>query len=508
MKLLIADDEDYTREGLLEGIAWEKLGMEEVLQAENGHMALSISKWYQPDVILTDIKMPKMDGIEFAKELLRISPETKIIFMSGYMEIDYLKSAIKLSAVDYIEKPIDLKMVEKAVLRAVEELAEKRNHREVLADKQYLEGQKLLAVLSDKHGDTETMQRLCKSVGFPMNKNYVCVILSDRENQLFGDMALNSLKKVIDKRGFASLLRLYGDGQYQIVIAFDKEENYRLPGLYQELIAQIQGAILGVGFEVEDIRNVHNSVQTAVLAINSSFFEETAKICTVDESIFQKRMIEPGIYGDFLQMLTEKPMEVRLWCKNFFAQLKEQKNYRKEQVQALATSFVWSIAKEYPVVVVQYAMLGSEDMVEHYVQNFATLKDMWLFIDEVLLCMENNCNIKSRYSRLICDIIAYIEGNYHLTEMTVAMIAEVFHLTPAYVNVLFKQETGQTLKKYISSVRLERAKALLRSEYNRINEIAENCGYANANYFSKVFREETGMTPLEYRNTIALEEES
>jgi len=153
-------------------------------------------------------------------------------------------------------------------------------------------------------------------------------------------------------------------------------------------------------------------------------------------------------------------------------------------------------------------MLGSEDMVEHYVQNFATLKDMWLFIDEVLLCMENNCNIKSRYSRLICDIIAYIEGNYHLTEMTVAMIAEVFHLTPAYVNVLFKQETGQTLKKYISSVRLERAKALLRSEYNRINEIAENCGYANANYFSKVFREETGMTPLEYRNTIALEEES
>ena len=92
MRILIADDEDYTREGLIASIDWDEFGIDEVMQAANGQEALKIVKWFHPDIVLTDIRMPKMDGIAFATELLENNRESRVIFISGYMEIEYLKS--------------------------------------------------------------------------------------------------------------------------------------------------------------------------------------------------------------------------------------------------------------------------------------------------------------------------------------------------------------------------------------------------------------------------------
>ena len=101
-KILIADDEDYTREGLIDAVDWDKFGIDEIMQAVNGAEAARIAQWFQPDIVISDIRMPQMDGIELAERLLRINPDRRVIFISGYMEIEYLKSAIQLAAVDYI----------------------------------------------------------------------------------------------------------------------------------------------------------------------------------------------------------------------------------------------------------------------------------------------------------------------------------------------------------------------------------------------------------------------
>ena len=100
---------------------------------------------------------------------------------------------------------------------------------------------------------------------------------------------------------------------------------------------------------------------------------------------------------------------------------------------------------------------------------------------------------------LVRGVLDYIAAHYGEEDLSTAQIAEAFHFSPAYLNVLFKQEMKVTLKQYLSGYRLEKAKKLLEQDYMKITEIAEKCGYANANYFSKVFREGTGMTPLEYR---------
>ena len=132
MKILIADDEDYTREGLIESVSWEEYDIDEIMQAVNGLEAIGIAKWFRPDIILTDVRMPKIDGIEFATEVLNWNPGSRIIFMSGYMEIEYLKSAIRLAAIDYIEKPIDADVLCQALRKAVDEIKSSRRNIEAV----------------------------------------------------------------------------------------------------------------------------------------------------------------------------------------------------------------------------------------------------------------------------------------------------------------------------------------------------------------------------------------
>ena len=128
MKLLIVDDDIYTREGLAETIPWNLYGIDDVMQAENGKEALHTVSWYLPDLIITDIRMPQKNGIDFCREAIRLVPDCKIIFITGYMQTEYLKDAIDLSAVAFIEKPIQPEAVMEALEKAVGKIQKHQEH--------------------------------------------------------------------------------------------------------------------------------------------------------------------------------------------------------------------------------------------------------------------------------------------------------------------------------------------------------------------------------------------
>mgnify|MGYP000808781350 CR=1 FL=1 len=112
MKLLIVDDEELTRTGLVSSINWKALGIREVYQADDGLHGLEMARTYQPDIVLCDVRMPRMDGISMLQRIESFLPDTAAIFMSGYSDKEYLKAAIRLKAITYIEKPLDLKEVQ------------------------------------------------------------------------------------------------------------------------------------------------------------------------------------------------------------------------------------------------------------------------------------------------------------------------------------------------------------------------------------------------------------
>ena len=126
MKLMIVDDEKLTRDGLVNSIEWGELGIDAVAQADDGLHGYELSKAFRPDIVLSDVRMPRMTGIEMAEKLQADNGNVSIIFMSGYSDKEYLKAAIKLKAVSYVEKPIDLEEIKEAVRRACREVAEAR----------------------------------------------------------------------------------------------------------------------------------------------------------------------------------------------------------------------------------------------------------------------------------------------------------------------------------------------------------------------------------------------
>ena len=119
MKLLIADDEKLTREGIISSIDWKSLGISEIYQVDDGIHGLELAKDVHPDIVLSDVRMPRLDGIEMASRLRELFPNINIIFMSGYSDKEYLKAAIKLKAISYVEKPIDPEEIREAVLEAL-----------------------------------------------------------------------------------------------------------------------------------------------------------------------------------------------------------------------------------------------------------------------------------------------------------------------------------------------------------------------------------------------------
>jgi two-component system response regulator YesN len=500
MKILIADDEDYTREGLVHSINWSKLDIGEVMQARNGNEALNMSKWFNPDIVLTDIKMPKLDGIQFAKELMQLNPFCKIIFMSGYMEIEYLKSAIKLSVVDYIEKPIDLTVVIGAIKRAVTEINERKRNKTILENRRELQQQKLANLLILKEYDKSVADSLLEETGLSTDQNFICILAYDRFSSGRKDEVIHQIQVFFGGKGFSSLCDYDKGNKYFIIIFYNRSDRYRLSALYQAFLEIYPQMILGIGFEAENIKNIYNSYQTGVLALNLSFYDENSRLFFVDEEILIHRTIEPGIFGEFIKILKEGPLELKDWINRLFEDLCKHKYFRKEQVQTLLASLITEIFHRYPDFSDSYNFIKNQEHINTIVHEFNFLGEIHRFVLEIIERIEEKHRRESKYSRVIKGTIDYIVSHYTNPDLSVGEIADYMNFTATYMNVLFKQEMRVTLKQYLSNYRLEKAKNMLDNNFNKVTDIAEKCGYANANYFAKVFKEMTNMTPLEYRN--------
>ena len=503
MKILIADDEDYTREGLMEEIAWEEFGIDEIMQAVNGEEALKIVKWFRPDIVLSDIRMPKMDGIAFAEEMVRLIPGSKLIFMSGYMETDYLKSAIRLSVIDYIEKPVDIAQVKKALRRAVDEIVREKKTREADQVNREFHQQKLFELLTHRDSDVRTVEKLAGEVCFPMTGQYVCIEVQFPRNRKNTGGELEQVLEMVSGIEAKGIGTWREDSCFEVLLSYPEKARYRLAPLYQRILERWPESKLALGIEAGDCKNIYNSCKTARAAMNCAFYQPDQRMFEIDEAILQKRFMEPGIYGAFLRVLPEGPKKLSEWFHSVFGDLASRKYYQKEQVYTLMISLLTAVFRQYPEICDRLPRLCGEEQLQAHILGMDSLREMQDFMEKILGCVQEREEALSGCGRVIRGVVDYIAAHYGEENLSNAQIAEYFHFSPAYMNVLFKQEMKVTLKQYLSSYRLERAKRLLEQDYMKITEIAEKCGYANANYFAKVFRDSVGMTPVEYRESCA-----
>ena len=500
MKLLIVDDEDYTREGLVDNIDWNQLQISDIMQARDGEMALKISRWFRPDIVLTDIRMPRMDGIAFARELTKIISNCKIIFMTGYMEIPYLQEAISLSAVSFIEKPLDKLKVIEAVKKASDDISEENSRKQMSFTNRELMKEQLVNVLILQKQEKEMIYRMCGEIGYPTEGSFVTILVYEKEVLANPEHNKKLIKSAFEHKDLSLLCNYINNRQYLLVAAAGRESASLLNYQCKVFIEGNKQFALGIGFTVSNIKAVYTSYESARMALNEVFYQPENGIFRLGDNYLCRRALEPSLFTDFIKVFEENPFGLRSWFGQLFQRLYETRTFQKELVQELFISLFTEIFdKNHDLYEQMDNMYSNDENISLWIKTAESLKEIQMLTNKILDCLEQKLEDNSSYSRVIGNIIEYISGHYQDKDLNMQVLADKYHFSSTYLTILFKQETGMTIKQFISEYRIDRAKELLKKDFYKISEISELCGYSTAAYFIKVFRESVGMTPAEYR---------
>jgi two-component system response regulator YesN len=452
MKLLVADDEDYTREGIVENITWSDYGITEIMQARDGAAALRISKWFLPDIVITDIRMPKMNGLEVAKQL--VGAHSRVIFITGYMEIDYLKSAIDLSAAAFIEKPIDLQKLIGAVEKAVKDVRARQRQYRITEDMKGYKRRQRANMLIYKNHAMDMVKSVCVEAGFPVKGFYQCLLLWNKSGAPYD---IEAVGDILTRHGCGWLENSIDSARHLFIVCRPGQDN--ASAVCDSVLNAAEGTVLGAGVEVGSISLVYSSYQTAELALNGAFFETDRRLFTLEEDMVAKKELELTVYTGFSATLHERPEQLRDWVCKFCDELMCMRHVRKERILALVSSLAAAVYNEHgDLYISPDCAISRREDIESCVNALTSVDDVRALLLALADAVNAKFSSKSKHYKLIACVKKDIYANFSNPGLTVNDIAAKVNFSPTYLNVLFKQETKSTLKQFLQDYRIERAK--------------------------------------------------
>lgn len=321
LKVIIIDDESMTREGLVKYVDWHKYGFKVFGEAADGLQGLELAKQVQPDLAICDIRMPHMDGIELVKNMKKIAPDCKVVFLSGYTDKEYLKSAIKLDVVDYLEKPVNMDELSLLLTKVRNEHSseiDRINNKNKLKAKmdqgnQYLLNSIIERLISARKYNKDTLELLMKHMGisFPLNGVYRVVLIKDCLEENF-PLITRKLKETMDDNNLTMLIGTRNDEV--LVIHAHEIENKSLENYYNNIFSNLSKnhgieVEIGLGKKVMSFEELHYSYQDAMDAIEWEGYKNKNTLVHLDgfdNSISVVRDAERYIADNFDSNLTIK----------------------------------------------------------------------------------------------------------------------------------------------------------------------------------------------------------
>lgn len=512
MKLLIADDEKLTRDGLYESIPWEKLHVDEVYLVEDGIQGLEVVKKYHPDIILSDVRMPRMDGISMAEKIQEWYPDICIIFMSGYSDKEYLKAAIKLKAINYVEKPIDNKEVEEAVIEAVKniEFIKRTRHTEFL---QYQEKSSQLAVLiSQGKKGQEEIENLLQELKLPVGESTYFTTCIVEFMTPISELHSAELKRVLESLKEASGMHrqkvLYGyKNDYHLLVHFysdgadNERELNRCIEVLRQKIEHFGDFFIAVGKKIRGIYKTYNSYNNAVIILQSGFFNEKNTILREEKSE-KSTAILADMTLELREALVSQDREMALEvAESIYRGLYNCQTMLPGQVKDIYYKYFMQIetALNKNQILSENKITDVNDTIWGRIYKCKTLRELHEIFRLQVERLFDALEVAHDENPTIFSIKEFLRKNISNETLSVKDISEHAHLSLSYACTLFKNETGKTLNQYITEFRLELATQMLEDSKYSINEIASRVGYRDGNYFSKAFKKGMGLTPSEYR---------
>ncbi len=529
-KLIIVDDERIVRKGLCDYIEWKKLGFEVVNSFGSGREAIDYIKKNKVDVILSDIEMPDISGVELAKYIFDNDLITKTVLISGHKEFEYAKKAIEFNVINYLLKPIDVEEI-KSVFSSLKDTLDMELEKQQELHSEIQSYKELLPIVQQQFfedilmGAYSTKGQIDKKIevlriNLDTQNSKICIINVDiRDYEEF----LNS-KWQYGKEGLREALinfMSFEDNELNLIIVFQRVNEFKIIATSNESIKVdlFKDVVHKSIFEIKD--SIKMLLGLEMNFSNIAFFENIYQLAQAQQKN-TKTISNEQFCLEVIDIKTQE-MDYNRIQKHYKQLISKINEGNSEEVENLINIFVNEIA-ELPVSYIHkvcidlFALLNNNHMIsgiDHYVLNNSTtnyhrifeinsIEKIKEFITNEILCIIDNIkeyNQKS-YSEVINKAKQYIHNNYN-KDLSREDVAERVFLNPSYFSRLFKQKTGETFSEYIIKVKMEKALELMDECKYRISEISERVGYGNCKYFSKVFKKYTGSTPIEYiRNTL------
>lgn len=519
LKLLLADDEITTIQRIRKRIDWESLGIGEIRHAEDGVEALDQCASWQPDILISDIRMPRMDGIQLAEKLRERSGALQIIFISGYTDKEYLKSAIHLKAVNYIEKPIDLEECRQALENACAEI-DRKNRQEVqlsaFQDEHRRQLQSSLALaLSSGRDTTEAAAPILAELFPDVRRFSYCVALHlkfYREEERLPS-ALNACLPRIYSEAEALRLECCAAVRHDAIVLFLFSHGIQ-PGsggyhaisdycsaLARRLILHDAHFTLGVGRFVKKWEELALSCRDAQQASRQAFYHELGYVAYYRSFITQVYDFSASDPVELAHSLRKLPQDRFCFTiRSLVSNLRRYEATPPEEVKRYFSSLALELRR---MAEDAGASVWPQIPTEHDLMARIVAED---FLDGLLELLLEGAGQYYRFletdlypNATVNWIIRHIHQNYANPDLSVTTISLAANLSPTYICHLFKDVTGDTLHNYITEYRMKRAAQLIRDPLNRVADVAEKVGYRNGNYFSFRFKKSFGLSPSDYK---------
>lgn len=519
MKVLLADDEYLTREGMRDTIKWVQHGMEVVGTAEDGEQALAMVREHHPDLIITDIGMPFMNGLQLAETVLEERPQTSIVLLTCYDEFDYAKQAVKLGVVDYVVKPIELNYMEKLL----DEIADK--HQKQKQKFQMEERTRLFTEVLHRHSGLQIEETAFEQAGLTPNSYYSCImadilgysyakdiLFNERELQdYFSQFAAQLLVCARDIVVFSEesaaegrvVLIVNGENAQQAAMRMQHicstlRDNAALTNEYSFLCATD-----GVSKSIWALQQAYEHCQTVMhykfLNDEITFLDYTdlkrvqqddgawisADIAGFVDCVrtFDRRLIEQRVH-EIMNRIRESGRYSFIYGQMFIASAYSQLTGALKEVKIDLSEVFNDPLEEYQKVI----MAGSLQK---------QIQDLGEMLAGVCDYVQGKKGVASHV--MVEKARQYINLHFMEYDISLQCVSKAVNMSSCYFSLLFKQESGQSFVSYLTDLRIEKAKYLLQYTDQKAYEIAFAIGYDNPSYFSTLFKKNTGLSAKEYR---------
>lgn len=534
MKVFLVEDEYIVREGIKNNIDWEKNGYDFCGEASDGELAFPMISEKRPDIVITDIRMPFMDGIELSRMIKEEYPEIKIIILSGHEEFEYAKAAIQIGVEEYLLKPINGDELLQVVNRVAQKIKEENESRETLQEGEgdenfeYAKRQLLSSLIDDNASLSDAMEQGKKIHLNLMAQCYNIMMLKlQRKNkeQGFSQRILELYKTMEDtlkeQDGQSIMFDRAPEGKVILFMGSGEEEIRRnmdvFAGQFREILPEYEDVTYfgSVGVPVMRLRELGESYEAASHGFSYRFLTEPNQIVdnhTVFDQTRNEKKFSCSIGSVDIQNLDKQKIESFLKGGemdeiHFFVE-----EYMKNTGDAGKNSMIF---RQYIVMDMFFAAShfltqitdGREQLGEPFespeqMQKIASdLEATVVYIKELFtkVMQVRDAQTTEHNSDVVENAKKYISENYHDEELTLNTVAHEVNVSPNHLSAMFSQKTGQTFVKYLTDVRMHRAKELLKCTSKRSNEICEEVGYRDPHYFSHLFKKNVGCSPIQYR---------